>query len=44
MPYRSGPFTDLKLSLGWAAGGATVVALVVALVLLVAGLVVWEAW
>ncbi len=37
MSFRDGPFTDLKLPLAWAAGAATLVAVLVAVVLLLAG-------
>ncbi len=37
MSFRDGPFTDLKLPLAWAAGVATIVAVLVAVVLLLAG-------
>ena len=37
MSFRDGPFTDLKLPLAWAAGVATLVAVLVAVVLLLAG-------
>jgi rod shape-determining protein MreC len=37
MPYRDGPFHDLKLPLSWVAGGATIVALLAAVALLLAG-------
>ncbi len=36
MAFREGPFNDLKLPLTWVAGGATVVAILIALVLLLA--------
>ena len=37
MSFRDGPFTDLKLPLAWAAGAATLTAVLVAVVLLLAG-------
>lgn len=37
MAYRDGPFTDLKLPLAWASGAATLVAILVAVALLLAG-------
>ena len=37
MAFRDGPLTDLKLPLGWAAGGATLAAMLAAVVLLLAG-------
>ena len=37
MAYRDGPFTDLKLPLAWVAGGSTLGAVLVAVVLLLAG-------
>ncbi len=37
MSFRDGPFTDLKLPLAWAAGAATLAAVLVAVVLLLAG-------
>lgn len=37
MTYRDGPLTDLKLPLAWAAAAATVVSVVIALALLLAG-------
>ena len=37
MAFRDGPFTDLKLPLAWAAGAATLVAVLVAVALLLAG-------
>jgi rod shape-determining protein MreC len=37
MPYRDGPFHDLKLPLSWVAGGVTVAAILAAVALLLAG-------
>ena len=37
MAFRDGPFTDLKLPLAWVAGASTIVAVLIAVVLLLAG-------
>ena len=37
MPYRDGRFNELRLPLAWAAGGSTVLAVVIAVTLLLAG-------